>query len=102
MELALINDLKDRYKEVNDKKKLIKKWKKVMYYTSLYNFALDSFKLTDEVKTSYGWSFKLYPVNGLGLDKIDKAVKEIEDSLRCRFKYSLKDTGYAECHIVYN
>lgn len=85
-----------------EKIQLINNWKSIMAHRGKYNNAYDSYEIVHEVKTNYGWKFKVYAPDGLALKDLESVKPAIESNIGCIFMYEIASSNkYANCRIIF-
>lgn len=99
---SVIKKFKENLATNREKQKLINDWIKVMVHSKAYNRNMDSFEISDEEITSYGWHFRLFCPWGLTFDKLADLKSIIEHNLKCHFVYEVMESNsFAVCDIIY-
>lgn len=97
-----INKFKNTLEYNREKKEFLSNWVKTMTYTNTYNSMNHTFEIVEEVKTDYGWHFKLLCPYGLTYDKLAILKPTIEHNMKCHFEYIVTQSNTcAVCDIIY-
>lgn len=93
---------KERSQLNKDVANLIDEWTNVMTHTNTFNSDMDTFEISDEVKTEYGWHFRLFCPWGLTFDKLVTLTPIIKHNMKCHFSYEVvPSNAFAVCDIIY-
>lgn len=97
-----INKFKNTLEYRREKNEFLSNWVKTMTYTNTYNSMNHTFEIVEEVKTDYGWHFKLLCPYGLTYDKLSILKPTIEHNMKCHFEYTVEQSNTcAICDIIY-